>query len=285
MSIPFKIEMAPNRLIRGELFPAHEPPQGTIIICHGFKGFKDWGFFPYVANTLSSSLPLHVITFNFSHNGVGDNPYEFTELEKFAKNTYTKELEDLDTLVQAVRNHTLPLENAQKNIELMPEPLFLLGHSRGGGVSLIYAFDHPEWIAGVISWNGITNVDLFTEEQKHEMREKGRTFIDNARTGQKMPIDLEVIEDIEANQARFNIVERAKTTHVPIFLIQGTDDHPRLIEGSQTLVNANPQIQWIKIPDGNHTFNAVHPFAGETKPLYEAIKHTEEAIKSIMQRR
>ncbi|MDQ0338913.1 pimeloyl-ACP methyl ester carboxylesterase [Caldalkalibacillus uzonensis] len=284
MSISFRIEVAQDRVIRGELFPAEYHPQGTLIICHGFKGFKDWGFFPHVAETLSSSLSLNVITFNFSHNGVGDNPLEFTELEKFAKNTYTRELEDLDTIVKAIRSNTLPLEDQGERVEMMPEPLYLLGHSRGGGVSLIYAFDHPELVSGVISWNGITNVDLFTEEQKQEMKQNGRTYIVNARTGQHMPLDREIIEDIEANQQRFNIVERAKTATVPIFLIQGTDDHPRLIEGSKRLVNASPQVQWVKIEDGNHTFNAIHPFAGETKPLYEAIKHTEEAIKSILQR-
>jgi pimeloyl-ACP methyl ester carboxylesterase len=277
MPIPFQIQVIPNRIIRADFFPAQREPLGTLIICHGFKGFKDWGFFPHAAQTLASDL--NVITFNFSHNGVGEDLTQFTELEKFAKNTYSRELEDLHTLVTAVKNTSLPLNGDVKQIA---EPLFLLGHSRGGGVSLIYAFDHPESIAGVISWNGITNVDLFSDEQKKEMRETGRSYVVNARTGQQLPLDKEILDDIEANHDRFNIIERAKTATVPIILIQGTEDHQRLLVGSERLVQANPHIRWVKIDGGNHTFNAVHPFAGETKQLSEALRHTQEAIRAML---
>ena len=53
-----------------------------IIYIHGFKGFKDWGFVPYLGEFLSSHGFL-LITFNFSHNGIGEKPLEFTELTKF----------------------------------------------------------------------------------------------------------------------------------------------------------------------------------------------------------
>lgn len=277
MPIPFTIEINPERFIRGDFFPAHKESRGTVIVCHGFKGFKDWGFFPYVAQQLSDQF--NVITFNFSHNGIGEDLTLFTELEKFAKNTYSRELEDLDILIRHIKTKSLPVQDQAQNLG---EPLFLLGHSRGGGVSLIYAFDHPDVISGVISWNGITNVDLFSEEQKEEMRSKGRSYVANARTGQQLPLDKEILDDIEANKDRYNIIERARTATVPIVLIQGTEDHQRLLLGSEKLTVANPNIGWIKIEGGNHTFNAVHPFAGATKQLTEAIHQTEKALLSML---
>lgn len=42
--------------------------------------------------SLRNSEHYDVITFNFSHNGVGENLLEFTELETFAVNTYSCEL-------------------------------------------------------------------------------------------------------------------------------------------------------------------------------------------------
>jgi pimeloyl-ACP methyl ester carboxylesterase len=272
MSLPFQIQMESNRIIRGDVYPAKQLSQGTIVICHGYKGFKDWGMFPYVAKQLSDHFD--VITFNFSHNGIGDDLFNFTELEKFAANTYTRELEDLHTLVQHILEGSLPI-----TYEIRNQPIFLLGHSKGAGVSLIYSFDYPDHIQGVISWNGITNLDLFSVEEKKDMRSKGRTYVYNARTKQQMPLNLELLEDLQKHEDKYHILERVKSAITPIVLIQGTEDGARLREGSAKLVEANSTIDWIQIPGGNHTFNSVHPFQGTTIPLEEAICQTKNYME------
>lgn len=269
---PFELWVETDRVMRGDFYEAaSQPAKGTLIICHGYKGFKDWGMFPHVAQALAEEVD--VISINFSHNGVGADLLEFTELEKFARETYSKDLEDLDTVVNDIRNH----EGSATN-----KPILLLGHSRGAGVSLIYALDHPEHIAGVISWNGIANVDLFTEENKAEMRATGRTYTMNGRTKQNMPLDLEILEDMEHNRERFDIVGRISGAKFPIALIQGTEDGERGIRGSQRLVEQNAAIAWIRIPEGNHTFGSVHPYQGETKPLKEAILETKRTIQGML---
>lgn len=265
----FQLNVGEQRIIRGDLYSARQHALGTLIICHGFKGFKDWGMFPYVADQLATNLD--VITFNFSHNGIGESPNEFTELDKFSKQTYTKDLEDLHILIQHIQQCKLPHSCCQT-------PIFLLGHSRGAGVSLIYAFDYPEKIQGVISWNGITNADLLSQEMKEEMRRNGKTYIINARTKQKMPLDRVILDDLLQNADRFNIIKRAKTSNVPILLVQGTRDYGRLLKGSQNLVEANPAVQWEKIEGGDHTFQTVHPFQGPTSELSEALEVTRGFI-------
>ena len=47
-----------------------------IIYVHGFKGFKDWGFVPYTCEYFAKN-GFFVISFNFSHNGVGEELTEF----------------------------------------------------------------------------------------------------------------------------------------------------------------------------------------------------------------
>jgi len=270
--IPFQIELRTDRVIRGDYWSCPGDSKGLLIICHGFKGFKDWGFFPYIAKQFSEMMD--VITFNFSHNGVGEELTQFTELEKFARNTYTAELEDLHFLIHSIKNN---------HVDGVPEelaklPIFLLGHSRGGGVSILYALDHPEEIQAVVSWNGITNVDLFSTDVKQSMRTTGRGYIFNARTKQEMPLDLVILEDMEVNKERFNMMNRIKKATFPIALIQGTNDFPHFIQGSHDLCVQNPDIKWVKIEGGSHTFDTVHPFQGETKALQEAIFETKQFL-------
>jgi len=280
MSVPFVCALEKDRVIRGDYFPAKAETLANVIICHGYKGFKDWGFFPHAAERISEAA--HVITFNFSHNGVGERMDEFSELDKFATNTYTKELEDLDTLVRLVQEGALPVDpavyDAPRSAKL---PLILLGHSRGGGVSLVEAFDHPERIAGVISWNGVTNLDLFSENEKEEMRTRGRTYVMNARTKQQMPLDAVILEDLVANRERYDIIGRAPSCPVPIALIQGTEDHDKLRKGSERLLGVQPETLYIPIQGGDHTFKARHPFQGETEPLRAAIEASLNVIRQF----
>jgi pimeloyl-ACP methyl ester carboxylesterase len=270
----FELQMEPDRVIRGDIYQAaSQPSRGALILCHGYKGFKDWGMFPHVARALADEID--VVAINFSHNGVGADLLTFTELEKFAGATYTKDLEDLDAVVRFVRSGLGSEADPAK-------PILLLGHSRGAGVCLINALDHPERISGVISWNGITDVDLLTEANKAEMRAAGRSYTLNGRTKQMMPLDLVILEDMEQNRERFDIVNRIKDAAFPIALIQGTRDGSKLIAGSARLVERNPRTRWIRVADGDHTFGAVHPFRVETMPLKDAIAETKKVIREML---
>lgn len=277
MPVSFRIEVTRDRIIRGDFFPSQKEAQGTLIMVHGFKGFKDWGFFPYAAQQLTEFMD--VVTFNFSHNGVGEDLQEFTELEKFAVNTYSLEQEDLGFVVRAVREGTLPFERDVGSRQPDARRLYLLGFSKGGGGSLIYGFDHPDHVNGVISWNGITDVDLFSPEVKAEMRATGRSSVQNTRTKQSMPLDVCILDDIEQNRERFDIIGRSRNATFPIALIQGTEDSRKSQEGSAAMAAGNPLVRWVRIPGGNHPFGATHPFRGQTEPLRQAIEQTKTFLK------
>ncbi|WP_440116069.1 alpha/beta hydrolase family protein [Paenibacillus sp. QZ-Y1] len=268
MSTAFELATGRDAVIRGDIFPAQQTAQGVIILAHGYKGFKDWGMFPYAATQLSTNH--HVLTFNFSHNGVGEDLEQFSELEKFAVNTYSQELADLVNVLDYVPTQS----------ELGGLPVYLIGHSRGAGVSLVYALDHSDQISGVISWNGVTNLDLFTAEQKEEMRTHGRSHVINGRTGQQMPLDVCIIDDLEQHRERYAIIDRLSSSPLRVALIQGTEDGKRLRDGSAALVQARPDIPWHQIPGGNHTYNTVHPFTGTTPQLEQVITETLRQLEA-----
>ncbi|WP_128895073.1 alpha/beta hydrolase family protein [Longirhabdus pacifica] len=281
MAHSFEMKMDTNRFIRGNYSCETKQAKANLIIAHGYKGFKDWGMFPYVAEKFASYY--NVFTFNFSHNGIGENFFEFTQLEHFASNTYEKELEDLAFLVQNIK------KNNVEQVDIDPAlPLFLLGHSKGAGTSLIYTFEHPTEVDGVISWNGITNVDLFTTEQKQQMRENGISFVLNGRTGEQMPLNKVILEDMDKNKAKYDILDRVQHNHVPIIVIEGTMDGEHLIKGNDKLCTQSPSVQKVMVQGGNHTFGAVHPFQGTTEYLESALGHSvafmEQQITDIVSR-
>ena len=58
-------------IIRGEArIPAKA--KGTVVICHGFKGFAHFSFFPYLAKQLAEA-GFRALTFDFSGSGVGED--------------------------------------------------------------------------------------------------------------------------------------------------------------------------------------------------------------------
>lgn len=268
--LSFEWELASDRTIRGDFYPAQESPGGTVIVLHGYKGFKDYGMFPAIGRELSQQWD--VITFNFSHNGIGANLTEFTELEKFARNTYAMEQDDLLELVTAVRGGKLPLPEGNQP---QPGPVYLLGHSKGGGGALLFALDHPRLVAGVISWNGIAELDLLSPEEKDRMMTEGRAYTTNARTKQEMPLDRIILDDMQQQQERYNLVARISSLQVPAVLIQGEKDMERLLRESAKLTQAQPELAWHLVPDGDHRFNTVHPYTGPTPAFLEAIRLTQ----------
>src|SRR6056297_3176424 len=217
--IPFSVENARGDAVDCDLrFVENERGKPVVVFCHGFKGFKDWGPFPEWGRTLARAgfVSLHM---NFSYNGVHrDRPTEFTELEKFADNTFTREIDDLQAVLDAIEEGTLP------DAPIDPDRIGLLGHSRGGGTVILQA-ERDDRVGALTTWSSVsTFVDRFSDEQIDDWEKQGYTEIINGRTGQVMRLNKVLYADTMAHKEELDVRGAAERMDVPWLVVHARDD-------------------------------------------------------------
>lgn len=252
----FSLSGADGKLIIGDItFDDKNPNTPIVLFVHGFKGFKDWGAHNLVARYFASN-GYRYIKFNLSHSGVpADNPKDVTDMETFANNTVSKELFDINAVLDFI-------EKAYgKETEIN-----LLGHSRGGGLAIIEASNDLR-INKLITWSSISSFNsLWKKEQESEWKKTGKIFVVNARTKEQMPLNVTLLEDFEENEETFNILNASKRINIPWLIVQGDDDVNVPFEHAQKLADANPNSRLVKIEGANHVYGATQPYENETLP-------------------
>ena len=84
---PFALKSPLGEPIRGDLrLPDGDGPFPVVVVCHGFKGFKDWGFHPWLGERLAGA-GFAAAHFDFSRNGVRGGVPDITDLDAFRRNT------------------------------------------------------------------------------------------------------------------------------------------------------------------------------------------------------
>ncbi len=268
----FSLETPDGETLRGEVrTPRARETDTGILVLHGFKGFRRWGFFPTLCESLARAGHT-VVSFDFSRNGVGPGGLDFDELEAFAQNTFSRELDEALQVGWAFREGDLGVP--------APRRLGLLGHSRGGGIAVLAADRGP--FDALVTWAAVATFDRWPDAVKEAWRRDGRIHIPNARTGQAMPLDRALLDDLETNRETLDIEAAAGRVDLPWLIVHGTDDTAVDPADSERLLEAQPRATSRMIEGAGHTFGATHPFEGvgpELESALEAtIRHFERAL-------
>jgi pimeloyl-ACP methyl ester carboxylesterase len=245
----------------------------SIIFVHGFKGFKDWGFGPYLADYLANK-GFFTITFNFSHNGIGENISEFSELDKFSKNTFSREVRELNEIITAFGNNFFDIGSKGK--------LGLIGHSRGGAISILTAAQRND-VNAVALWASISKLDRYSERQKIEWRKKGVFEVLNTRTNQVMRLGIDLLDDIEKNSNSSLSIEKAvKNLNKPLLIAHGDQDLAIKINEAEEIYGwaDKSKTEFFKLFGTGHTFDIVHPFAGSNEKFEKLLNKTSLFFKN-----
>ena len=109
-----------------------EAPRPAVVVLHGFKGFKDWGMFPPLAERLARA-GFSAVSLNVSGSGV-DAAGSFAYPERFGHNTYSAELADLAGFTS-------------ENIRRLTPDMISAGLARKAGKTTLFAKDQAlEWL-------------------------------------------------------------------------------------------------------------------------------------------
>ncbi len=270
--VPFVLAAPHGSLVHGLLdLPDQPGPRPAVLVTHGFKGFMEWGFWPYVADLLATR-GFTVVRFNLSGAGMRPGDERVTDLEAFAHATISGDVADQSALLEAMARGEL----AAGRID--PQRIGLLGHSRGGGTSLLLAASPQgvERVRALVTWSAVGRFDRLSAEEKEQWRRRGETPVVNKRTGQVLAVALDVLEDMEGNREAFDLELAAARRRAPWLIAHGTaDETVAFNEGRALAAAAGDVCEFLAIEGGSHTLGAQHPFAGPTPHLIAALNATQ----------
>jgi pimeloyl-ACP methyl ester carboxylesterase len=200
--------------------------QHIIVMSHGFKGYRRWGFIPLLAARLAAG-GFGALAIDFSHNGrVPEDGTPTSGSDQviapslFRRNTIARELEDLSAVLKWVRDP----ERGRKTLGLDKNfSIGLWGHSRGGVVSILTALN-DESIKALVSWSAAAHPDHFTERQKMLWREKGELSFKDFNSGTQLSMDVGLLDDIERHHDDYAAADRAHDLAIPHLIVHGEHD-------------------------------------------------------------
>jgi len=196
---------------------------------------------------------------NFSHNGgTVDNPIDLPDLEAFGNNNYTKELNDLELVFDWI-------DENQNELNVNPNNIGLIGHSRGGGVAVLKANEDAR-VKVLSTWAAVSDFGSRFTNQIKEWKEKGVIHILNGRTKQNMPLYYQFYEDYFQNKERLSIPDAAKNISIPWLIIHGENDQAVPLKEAQDLKSWRQAAKLVVLADGNHTLGSKHPWTEDTMP-------------------
>ncbi|WP_224487967.1 alpha/beta hydrolase family protein [Robertkochia flava] len=266
-----------ERPIPLDLYTPKQQNGDLAVFCHGYKGFKDWGCWDLVAREFVRE-GVSFLKFNFSHNGgTIEQPIDFPDLEAFALNNFTKEMDDLQTVIEWVCGDGASRVESENTVNI-----HLIGHSRGGGIVTLKAAEENR-VATVTSWAGVSDFKSRFADKKalDYWRANGVIYVENSRTKQQLPHYYQFYEDFVANEERFTIRAAATSLDLPHLIVHGTEDPTVDLKEAMALKSWNPDARLHVIEGADHVFGGKHPWEVNRLPghLKNAVDATVDFIK------
>ena len=262
LSTPWQIAGAEGEPIVGDAHAPPGEPAGVVIVAHGFKGYKDYGMFPRIAETMAArGFIAH--RFNFSHSGMTNEIATFERPDLFERDTWNKQVHDLRAVIDAVTAGTLD------GREL---PFVLFGHSKGGVSVLLTAgryadSDGGPQPAGVVTASAPSTCNSLTPEQQQAITEQGFLVSPSSRTGQELRIGrIHLAEQLEAPDDH-DLLKVAGRIACPVLIVHGEADPtvPAACAGQiAAALRDTPRVEIVAGAD--HVFNTPNPMPPDAEP-------------------
>ncbi len=243
-----------------------------IIICPGFMAYKNWGPFPFYGKWFADAGFCSIII-NYSHNGVNENnKLKITDFDKFSKNTISKEIEDINAVLNFIsKGNELPING---------NSIGLLGHSKGAANALLVAVENPV-VKFLISWASIAYFDRWTEHQKLDWKKNGYLPLTKDYQTNPLRMNYGYYQDFKNNEDRFDLIKAVNKLTIPWLIIHGEEDMVAKINEAKILYDAadKSNTEFLKIAKVGHSFSATVPFDENNETMNKVLNLTLTWLK------
>jgi pimeloyl-ACP methyl ester carboxylesterase len=255
------------------LTPAHgdAPRVPLLLILHGFKGFRNYSFLPWIAQS-ASQMGIMSVRMDFSLNGMKGTSWMVQDTDAFARNTISREVDDAHDMLTALTTD-IAFAHVQDRWD---GRLFVIGHSRGGGIAQILTRElieaEPSRPIRTVVLNSVGTWMRWTPRQRDLWsREGGMTFT-NERTGQQLRMDMSYIDDLEQHAERLSLIDAARNCGENLHFVHAEADLTVPLSEIVALREASQcAAQLSVLTNTTHTFGMTHPIDRITPGLVDMI--------------
>ncbi len=239
-----------------EIFGNTDHPEGDgreavacLVLLHGFKGYKDYGFIPVLGRELAKAGIL-VHRFNFSCSGMTNEIDTFARPDLFELDTWNRQVEDVGCVFDAIESGEVDGKGL---------PMFLCGHSRGGGTAMLASGreTRPK-LCGVATINSVASCNSLSEEMQSTMLDDGFITSASARTGQELRIGAAWLQEQINDPGAHDVLKLCTSIDCPTIILHGTDDQAVDIGAGEAIAGA-VGAELRVIAGGNHVLNTANP--------------------------
>ena len=247
----FELSGAGGGPLRGDVRTAGSgagrPP---VVLIHGSQGFKDWGFFPHLAERLARA-GMTAISVNLSTSGVGPDGETYLEPEREGQGNRWNDLADVAAVCGALRDGML-------REGLVPADRYgFFGHGRGGATAVLHAAGDVA-VRALVTWAAAVRPLQGDADTVGSWR--ARRQLDDQAASSETP-------DVAGAAARVG---------APWLILHGDADETVSVHEADELWRAANRhtAQIFLVPAGTHAFGCTHPWAGQTAELASAVDRT-----------
>jgi len=132
-------------------------------------------------------------------------------------------------------------------------------------------------VRALVTWAAVARLGRLIAPVTDELRRTGKSRIVNQRTGQELPLERDILDDLDAHGATaLNVLQAAGRVRAPWLIVHGTADASvPWGDGRDLRKAARDGATDLFLVDGaDHTFGARQPWAGSNPALEQVVWRT-----------
>ena len=136
-------------------------------------------------------------------------------------------------------------------------------------------------VKALVTWSGVSTFDRWTQHQKEQWRKLGYLPLARDSIASPLKLALSLLEDVEKNRKKLDIVKAAASIRVPWLIVHGTEDlMVRFSEAEQLYAAANKTMaKLVPLEKVGHLYGG--PEVNEAASIQRVVDVTIQWMNSI----